>query len=35
MIDRPVGEKPARRKSGVPGPDDDCGDAFDGMLAAV
>ena len=27
VIDRPVGEKPARREAGVTGPDDDRGDA--------
>jgi hypothetical protein len=30
MIDRSLGEASARRKAGMPGPDDDGGDAFDG-----
>jgi len=30
VIDRPAGEKPARREAGMAGPDDDRSDAFDG-----
>ena len=35
VIDRPLGETPARREAGVPGPDDDRGDAFDGSRSAA
>ena len=30
MVDRPLAETAARRESGVPGADDDRGEAFDG-----
>jgi hypothetical protein len=29
VIEGSIGEEPARREAGVPGPDDDGGDAFD------
>ena len=35
VIDRAIGQKPARRQTGVSGADDDSGDALDGGCLAL